>query len=235
MDLYGGAKQYRIFTFLNPAYYKSDSMGLDIYHVKATLQRPRTKDPFGLTSVQEIEFEGFNVPFAHFSRYIQQIDTPEILQTCILVRNEQYLEEATEWFKHQTGYKIFFERDKRSLAGTINHFATQHNLNSLIRYVGEGCDKWHVLKYYELVKKTGFYTTNEGYQRKGVNAHFAERFYHDTLYRFALHEDFEYAYNCIDYYWDSDTAEDVLVRKKEFKETFIDTFAAGASYLHVSY
>ena len=68
-----------------------------------------------------------------------------------------------------------------------------------------------------------------------MNEEFWKRFYSDTIYDFALWEDFEYAYECVDYYWPSDTKQDLVERKKKFKENFLDQYELGASFLRLSY
>lgn len=60
-------------------------------------------------------------------------------------------------------------------------------------------------------------------------------FYQDNKDCFVLKEDFIRAYSCIDYYWDSDTEEDVNNRKKLFKKDFLDKFEFGASFMALSY
>ena len=94
---------------------------------------------------------------------------------------------------------------------------------------------WIILKYYCLEKKDGFYFKSVGEQRKGMNGQFWEKFCNGDKYNFALKEDFEYAFSCVDRYWDSDTEESVRERKEKFKKEFLDNFELGASFMSISY
>jgi hypothetical protein len=68
-----------------------------------------------------------------------------------------------------------------------------------------------------------------------VNQKFWERFKSDTIYHFALKEDFEYAYTCVDYCWEDDTEEEVRIGKEEFRKNFLENFEDGASFLALGY
>ena len=208
-------------------------MGLDISHIRATLERPKTKNPDELGGTLEEYFDGFNVPLSHFGRYIQEIDCANILTTSILVKEEKYLQYTIEWLKDYD-YNIFFEKEPSKLEKVVEAFELRNRLTNLEKYRDSNPEKWELLYHYEIVKKVGFYTTEEGYQRKGMNDEFRKRFFRDDIFDFALKEDFEFAYQCIDYYWE-ETKEEVEKRRKNFKTNFLDKFELGASYLSVSY
>ena len=68
-------------------------MGLDIIHFKATFKRPSFVEP----SLQEgmiIEeyYEGFNVRFSYFSKYIHLLDCPITKETLIIPRHEHLVD-----------------------------------------------------------------------------------------------------------------------------------------------
>jgi hypothetical protein len=69
-----------------------------------------------------------------------------------------------------------------------------------------------ICKIYE--KQRGFYTQQLGYQRKRMNKRFRERFSHEKTFIFTGKGNFDYAYKCVDYYWNDDTKEDVDLRMK---------------------
>lgn len=209
-------------------------MGLDISHIKAVLDRPITTDPYKLGGVTEDDFFGFNVAFGHFSKYIQLIDCSHIRQSIIIVEDEKYLQETIDWFKKSQD-PVFYKTSQEAFQKELDNFENEHHLKDLCTHVASHVVKWKVLYYYEIIRKTGFYTQEVGYQRKGVNEKFWKHFYSDTIYDFALKEDFEYAYSCVDYYWPSDTKKEVVERKRKFKEDFLNKYEFGASYLSISY
>lgn len=90
-----------------------------------------------------------------------------------------------------------------------------------------------IRKIYE--KQRGFYTQQLGYQRKGMNKRFRERFSHEETFIFTGKGNFDYAYKYVDYYWNDDTKEDVDLRMKNFKHDFIDKYIEGASFMVLDY
>ncbi len=209
-------------------------MGLDISHSKAVWERPASTDPDGWGTVTEEEYTGFNVDFSHFSTYIQKVDRALIVQTVIIVEEQKYLEETIAWFK-KYDYPILFQDSAASLQKQIELLESHNRLHKLHKHLNQTPAQWNVLHYYEITQATGFYTEDVGYQRKGVNDRFWERFYSRDVFNFALPEDFAFAYDCVDYYWPSDTEEDVRLRRLNFKQNFLETYEFGASYLALSY
>lgn len=185
-------------------------MGLDISHWKATLERPITTDPFKIGGMTEADFDGFDVPFSHFERYIQPIDCAKVVRTTILVNNLEHLEDVQEWFKERD-LTILYDNAPHKLEQKIRAYESAHGLRRLRKHISSDPIKWQLLKHYEIVQKIGFYQIEEGYQRKGMNEEFAY-FYQDDKSEFVLLEEFERAYQCVDYYWSSDTEEKVLLR-----------------------
>ncbi len=210
-------------------------MGLDIYHTKATLEKPTIIDPHGLDIITEEGFPnmGFDVPFSHFDKYIQKIDYPKIIKKATLMKEGENLDDTFGWFNDGNSEIIFYENPD-SLEQKTKEYELKNNLNKLHRNLSTNSETWDLLYHYEFIEKTGFYITDEGCQRKGMNADF-NSFYQDDKYNFVLKEDFEKAYQCIDYYWEFDTDEELAMRRKNFKENFLDKYEFGASYLALSY
>lgn len=208
-------------------------MGLDISHWKATLERPATSDPHKIGGMTEADFDGFDVPFSHFERYIQPIDCARIVQTTILVSDLEHLEYTQNWFK-DNDYVILYDSDPRKLDQKIRAYESAYKLRRLRKHISADPVKWQLLQHYEIFQEIGFYQNEVGYQRKGMNEDFTY-FYQDDKSEFVLREEFERAYQCVDYYWPSDTKEEVWERRKNFKENFLDNYEYGASTLTVSY
>ncbi len=211
-------------------------MGLDISHCKATFERPNTTDPNLLGGETKDNFNGFNVPFEHFHKYVKQIECGNILHTVIIVKQENLLEEVKEWFKNYE-YSIFIKESEEQLNRQLEKYEINNGLKNLYKYYNENVsgEKWIVLSYYEILKKKGFYYNQIGEQRKGMNGKFWERFCREDISNFALKEDFDFAFSCLDFDEDNETKEDFNLRKLNFKENFIDNFELGASFLSVSY
>jgi len=209
-------------------------MVLDISHIKAVLERPHTTAPYELGGVTDDNFRGFNVEFSHFHKYIQLIDCSNIQHTIIIVEDEKYWQETIDWFK-QSQYPVFYKQNEEIFQKELQAYALKNHLQTLHKHIATDVIKWKVMYYYEMARKLGFYTKEVGYQRKGMNDNFWKNFYFNTNYDFVLKDDFEYAYNCVDYYCPSDTKVDVLERKKKFKENFLDKYEFGASCLSLSY
>lgn len=211
-------------------------MGLDITHYKATLEKPQTTDPTSICGETREGYNDFNVPFEHFKQYIQEIDYPNILNTVIIVMQEYQLNHVKEFFK-DSNYTFFLKTNEEEFNNLLTKHEIENDLIGLHKHMNDQVlgAKWIVLDYYEILKKEGFYYEEVGYQRKGINSKFWDRFSSEDIYNFALKEDFEYAYSCIDYYWSSDTSEIVKLRKEDFKKNFIDNFESGASFLSLSY
>jgi hypothetical protein len=209
-------------------------MGLSISHNRATLKRPAVASPYEPIGITEEEFSGFNVDFTYFSRYIQKIDCPKVIQTFIIVEQEQYLASTQDLFKDQ-GNPVLFHTNEVDLQNEIVILEQKYHLAGLEKRLCQGPSEWKLLYYCEVSKQTGFYIEGIGYQSKGMNSRFWERFCSGYYENFALREDFEYAYSCVDYYGSSNWAEEASLRKKAFKKDFIDAYEPGASFMSVSY
>jgi hypothetical protein len=218
-------------------------MGLDITHFKATMEKAEPHHLFyigdgiyGETGAEVREtFDHFNVDFDHFQKYIQEIDVPTEIETVIIVKGIENLKRVKEHFK-STEPTIIVRENEEQLQQELNYFETKKGYLNLKKNFNDiSYAEWIILKYYTVEKKEGFYFKSVGEQRKGMNGKFWSRFCNEDKSNFALKEDFDYAFSCIDKYWDSDTKASVEQRKEKFKTEFIDNFELGASFMFVSY
>ncbi|RTQ51606.1 hypothetical protein EJV47_07340 [Hymenobacter gummosus] len=215
-------------------------MGLDIYHEKATLLKPAgllTPDCDVLLRANWAEY-GFNVGYEHFHRYAQLVDVP--VPVCTLIMFESPLDQLRSFFAVDStidgfradGYHIIDQLTVAGRARAIQQLEQRQSLAGLPRHEWTA-QWWRGRTYYREEPQEGFYVTEVGYQRKGVNGHFYQYFGSDEKY--ARRADFEYAYQCVDRYWSSDTAADVAERRARFQADFLDSYEEGASFLVPSY
>lgn len=209
-------------------------MGLDITHRKATLKRPEKLDPFHRDYILENEFEGFNVNFNYFDKYIQEIDTPEILETLIFPKKQDEIQKVKDFLKKHGEYHFLFENTRKDIDANVADFILKNNLSGSLIHNWDAPD-WIGFDVFKMKKQTGFYFEKAGEQRKGMNEHFWERFLSDEIYYYAKKEDFEYALKCVDFYWSDDTEEKVEERKRLFKENFVDKYERNKSWLNLDY
>jgi hypothetical protein len=210
-------------------------MGLVIYHHQAVLERPATTDPYEWAGITEEAYDDFNVPIDHFGKYIQQIDRPRIVQTVMIVEEKNYFEEKKALFSN-TDYIVLFKDSEASLEKQLSLLESKYHLSNLHRGVSTTPPpRWQLLYYFEKIKVTGFYVHCVGCQSKGMNNAFNERFTRGDFINFARREDFQFAYQCIDFSRNYYRQEDVEARQLNFKRTFLDNYAFGASYMSVSY
>lgn len=221
-------------------------MGLDISHCKATLVKPQTSDPWQLLGSCQFtdDFLYFDVPVNHFSGFIQEIEYPNFLRSLVIIHGRDKEEHTRFHFNYPDDAShlrnefsfIIDEKDGR-LDHEIALFEKQNGLDSLLKHPGEpNWDiSWHIITYYEILRKEGFYHEDAGYQRRGMNKEFDKRFKRDDIYKFALREDFEFAYTCVDFCWPQDTEKEVEIRRQNFKKNFLDNFEFGASFMWLGY
>lgn len=205
-------------------------------HIKATSERPLDLSFSNLKSgVSEEDFHGFNVPFDHFGRHIQKIDYAEIVSTSIILYEKRFLDKAVKWNKETFGRRslvpLFVNENEGELNKEIERFEKKQGLTHLDKHIDRTPMYWRLLHYYQVVKKRGFYTIGCGVQGGGVSKKFEERFGDEKISAFAFREDFEYAYSCIDLCESHDTWDEVEIRKKNFKDNFLNNFEHGTSYL----
>lgn len=213
-------------------------MGLDIYHQKAVLEKEKEYD---WEIRLEENYQGFNVLFSHFEKYIQKVDSirKETEIKSVIVNNESYLEEAKKSYE-SLGYKVFFGESDGALNDEIEKFEKQKNIVNYKKFRSKSNSKWHILTHFKTEKKTGFYVKDFGHQRKGMSNDFYEKFYVNNVEKygidcFAMKEDFEFAYSCISPFGNSDEVREIEQIKLSFKKEFIDNFELGASFMHTSF
>ena len=207
-------------------------MGLDLYHHKATLERPAKLDPFNRSYMLESEFEGFDVSFGYFDGSIQQVDVPETLSTIIFPKEESRMDYVKEFLKGGD-YEFLFEETAENRIRAVERYREKYDSQVNLLHSWETSD-WTGFHIYRYGKQEGFYFESPGYQRKGMNGNFWKRFESDTVWNFTGKEDFDFALSCVDYHWDNDTAEEVEMRKSTFKEHFTGNYEEGKSWLSIS-
>jgi hypothetical protein len=209
-------------------------MGLDITHYKATLKQPDLLKRWNV--VTEETYLGFDAPFEHFLRYIQPVVIPETHCLLVVPHNESDQEYTKQWFLNfSTPTDVRNAVDDGHLEAFIESYIRENSFENMLIERTEG-HKWWVIAFNRPLQRTGFYVEEVGYQRKGMNDAFWTRFCtNDNVFHFTKQEDFEFALSCVDFYWDSDTQEDLEQRRILFKADFVDKFEYGASYMAASY
>ena len=215
---------------------KKITMGLDITHYKATLEKAQDHDLFyigqdiyGETGAEIRErFDTFNVDFDHFSKYIQEIEVPTEVESIIIIKGSKNVEKVKAHFV-SNDYLFLIRENEEQLKKEIKDLEKKEGYQNLKKsFKDHDYTDWIILKYYTTEKKEGFYFKSVGEQRKGMGGNFYSKFCNGEIYNFALKEDFDYAFSCVNYNGYSDTEE-------EFKKTFVDNFEDGASFMSVSY
>ncbi|WP_445710056.1 hypothetical protein [Flavobacterium sp.] len=218
-------------------------MGLEITHYKATLEKAQDHDLFyigldiyGETGAEIREkFDTFNVDFNHFSNYIQEVDVPTEVESVIIIKGSENVEKVKAHFT-SNDYVFLIRENEEQLERELQDFEKKKGYQNLKKcFKNYDYTDWIFLKYYTTEKKEGFYFKSVGEQRKGMNDKFWNKFCNENTSNFALKEDFNYAFSCVNYNEYSDTEEEVNQRKEEFKKIFIDNFEDGASFMSVSY
>ncbi|MGB0868397.1 MAG: hypothetical protein ACPGSD_02260 [Flavobacteriales bacterium] len=206
-------------------------MGLDITHFKATKEKaePLTlfyigNDIYGDTGAEIREkFDNFNVDFDHFQKYIQEIDVPTEVETVIIVKGVENLKHVKDHFK-STESSFIVRKNEEQLQKELKDFEEKKGYQNLKKNFKDfSYTSWIILNYYIVEKKEGFYFKNVGEQRKGMNRKFWDKFCKGDISNFALKEDFDYAFSCVDKNWSSDYEKSVLQRKKLFKKNLLIT------------
>lgn len=139
-------------------------MGVDVYHCKATLVKPKDMNPFSENYFIE---DDFNVFDNHniLKDYIQQIEVPKTVRTLIFIKNESEIEEVKHFLHHE--YDFFFEKDELNIDKTVEKFIWQNHLTNCLLHKWEA-PKWIGVHVFEWVLHTGIYYEEVGYQRKGI-------------------------------------------------------------------
>lgn len=206
-------------------------------HRKATLKRFSDVSLPGLRSVvTEDDMNTFNVPFDYFGKYVQHVNAPGIIQKVILLLDENAFEAALQWKKKtfpekEADYPILVHFQDHKMTDALENHVKEKKLDLLYTHEDFPHFPWSIKHYYEVVQKKGFYTEDVGYQGGMVSKKFQGRFGDEQLSSFALKEDFEFTYSCIDATPPYGGKEDMEIRRKNFKENFLDNYEAGASFL----
>lgn len=208
-------------------------MGLDIYHCRATLNRPAGVSPYEASTILLEDYEGFDVPFSYFSDYIRVVQIPVEVETVIIPHRRELVQSTNDWFQ-ESAYQIIFNENSATLDKEIKLLEKQRSLTGLLTHTWE-TDSWKGIHYFHLVGKEGFYTEDIGYQRKGMNHKFHERFYSNKTWRYTSKEDFDFALSCVDSYWPDDTIDTITATRDAFKRDFVDSYKPGASFMHTCY
>lgn len=218
-------------------------MGLDIYHCKATLEKPADLNPLSenfvtLSAIEgfDHEFEGFDVGIDYFQDYIQTLELPKTVHTFIFLKEGARSSKNIDYFLNSFSQSDYHIVDEPAIDITdyILEFKHQHGLSHLSTHQRQTRD-WYLVHLCEQFHTKGFYYEEVGYQRKGMNQHFSGKFYHQENYRFTAQSDFAFALSCVDYYWPEDTKEEIEQRIALFKHDFVDTYETNRSWMHVSY
>jgi hypothetical protein len=210
-------------------------MGLDILHCKACLDKQTGKSPLIVYAETADDFDHFNVGFDHFQKYIQMVDIPELIDSVIVVRQQDYLEETLSRFKNDKRTVLHLDED--SEASFLLDYRKKKSLQHCQVFHQNNVQghKWKVIHFYVNKKMEGFYFRVVGEQRKGMKSSFWQYFYSMETYNFALKKDFDHAFSCLD----DDTlcdAETLIEKRKEYFAThFLHTYEEGRSYLSLSY
>lgn len=209
-------------------------MGLDLYHFKALknkpdkLHEPDELHPFNENYILSEELEFFDNDINHFKDYIQSIEIKKIVNSLVFVKNGEQIKCSVD-----SGDVVVYNQYD-FVDDYVNRFKDQYRLSDTV------VDKWKLENclVVDLVRNetaTGFYYEGVGHQRKGMNSLFYQQYCHGKIYCFTKKSDFDFAFSCVDYYWDSDTAKEVEERKALFKNFFIDNYEPNRSWMWVDY
>lgn len=211
-------------------------MGLDIYHFKATLLPPEEISCYSDNFYTASNYHNFDVPIEYFHPYFQLITFPKVQFSIVIPFNLANLAQIYAGFKDEKHTHILLENQTQAVKAEIKKLEREMDLKNLSKSMYQ-TDMYKQIDYVGWVQEEGFYSTNNvAYQRKGMNAAFADRFYHrGDIYHFTQKEDFDFALQCVDFYWDSDTEECVAERKRAFQSDFVDKYEANCSWMALSY
>lgn len=208
-------------------------MGLDITHYKATLQKPADLNTFEKKYIIESEFDGFDVNFDYFSKFIQQIEIPQVLNTIIFPKSVNEIENIKSKYNDEK-YLIFYEKDFTNFNNIIDRFIIDNYLDG-VNVKSFDNDKYISFDIFKVITANGFYFEEVGYQRKGMNKNFWDKFINDKTYCYTNKEYFEFVLSCIDNNRYKDSFNDFDNTTKLFKENFIDKYELNCSWMELNY
>jgi hypothetical protein len=212
-------------------------MGLDVSHLQFTLT---PNDDRNFFHIDDWEFD-CNVPLEYYSKYITTIDDLNFDLTLAVVKTEDDFEKLKKNDElNSTDYiEVFVGEMNTTMKEQISKFIVNQKLDSL-ESIQMLCEhdglKYHTISFGKPIKVQGiYYIDNIGYQRKGMNNLFYEKFRKHMLW--GKKEDFELAYSCVEgnYYVKNSGNDDLDEMRKNFRENFIEKFEFGKSLLYVSF
>lgn len=207
-------------------------MGLDIFHYKVTKDKPKLIYPGYEYIITEDNYELFDVDISYFEPNIEIIDSPTVLHTLVFPKKEEYIDDIKKITDKNV--TILFEENLNDVNKAVFDF-TNKNKYKETKLKEWNNNEWLSFDIYIIEKKKGFYYEEVGYQRKGMNLKFWKKFCEKDIYCYTQKEDFEYALNCVDYCWHTDTDDIVNERIELFKNDFLDKYESHKSWLEVSY
>jgi len=208
-------------------------VGVDIYHCKATLTKPKDLNPHNLNYIIEDDFNYscFDVSCEYFEKYIQTIDVPTTQKKLVFVRNEFEMDEIKTFLK-KSDCDFYYEPNLLNIDNIANQYLIKNKMTNSLLHKYENY-KWITIGVFDMERKTGFYYEEVGHQIRGMNDRFFEYFDTDSIYCYTREEDFKFALSCVDFCWHDDSEEDVERRKQLFKENFLDKYGYKQSWMHI--
>lgn len=209
-------------------------MGLDIYHKKLTNHRPNKIGYSNDGIYLEDHFSEFvDTDWAIIKPFVKEIEyytSVKLIYFSIIPNEIDFLS------KELKGIQILSGESQAELNEKIKLFEEKNDLGKYFKEINISSPPWNHIKYYSKELRTGFYTETVGYQRKGMIDKFWRYFDYESEYHYYFQkEDFLNAYLCIGSYWESDTHEEIQVRKLKFEKDFIESFEEKKSFMFLSY
>src|SRR4051812_994968 len=118
-------------------------MGLEIIHFRAIKEKPTDK-ALALSYQTETAFQEFNVPFTHFKNYIQEIEVPQLVDTVIIIQNEDDLEYAIKRLINSS-HEILVRKNDEQLAEDIANYERMNGLSAMLKNYNTEPITWTIL------------------------------------------------------------------------------------------
>lgn len=207
-------------------------MGLDISHYKATLDPLSLMETFKYKEyILERDFIYFDTTIQYFMPYLQKIKVPTVLVNLIFPKLGAQIDFKSEYEEPSIVMEGIGPKEFQLY---VDAYIQKNKLSQALMRRYEMDDYW-LFEFSTFEKKLGFYYDQVGYQRKGMNGMFSDRFCNNDIYNYTQRKDFNFALSCVDFYWQSDTQEMVENRKMQFKKEFVDAYEDRRSWMNVSY
>ncbi|RAV99189.1 hypothetical protein [Pseudochryseolinea flava] len=208
-------------------------MGLDIYHCKASLERPEESALFaGDAYILEEDYSYFDVDFHYFAPFSQMIDVPRIGKTIYFPKSARYADMIKKSVLIDDKCEILLVPNEIEMVDRLEAFVERNHLSHLLRHRFDMLG-WTQFDLYDHESKFGFYSLEVGYQRKGMRPDkFWKRFMSDDVYNFTTRDDFEYALSCVENRVFPPSGHNQI---HLFKRDFVDAYEQNRSWLALSY